>query len=293
MTENAPVIQAFFHAATHSVAYLVCDLQAGQAAVIDPVLDYDPRCGRISTEFADCILAAAHAAGSCVAWSLETHAHADHLSAAHYIKRKTGARTAIGAHIDRLQQTFSTLFNAPDVSGSGAEFDVLFQDGEKFVVGEFAAEVWCTPGHTPCCVSYRIADAIFVGDTLFMPDSGTARADFPGADAHALYRSIRRILSLPAETRIFVCHDYKAPGREEFAWETTVAEQRTYNIHIADGIGEDAFVALRKARDATLAVPALMYPAVQVNIRAGRLPPAEANGRHYLKMPVELGDEGE
>jgi glyoxylase-like metal-dependent hydrolase (beta-lactamase superfamily II) len=293
MLESVPAIQAFFHEATHSVTYLVSDPNVGEAAVIDPVLDYDPRCGKVSPDFVDAILAAASASGFRIVWSLETHAHADHLSAGNYIKQKTGARTAIGTHIDLLQRRFREMFNVPDVSGSGKEFDVLLEDGASFPIGAFAMDVWSTPGHTPCCVSYRIADAIFVGDTLFMPDSGTARADFPGANAHALYRSIRHILDLPPETRIFVCHDYKAPGREQFAWETTVAEQRARNIHVAEDISENAFVAMRRARDATLAAPALMYPAVQVNIRAGRLPPAEANGRRYLKTPVEFGDDCE
>ena len=219
---------------------------------------------------------------------LETHAHADHLSGAPYIKLKTGAKVAIGEHIKDVQRIFRPVFNAVDVSGEGAEFDHLFKDGEHFKIGGLDGEVIYTPGHTPACVSYKIGDAVFIGDTMFMPDYGTARADFPGGDAHALYRSIQRILSLPAETRLFMCHDYKAPGRDQYAWETTVGEERTRNVHVHEGVSEDEFVKMRQSRDATLAAPLLLLPSIQVNIRAGKFPPAEANGVRYLKVPVKL-----
>jgi glyoxylase-like metal-dependent hydrolase (beta-lactamase superfamily II) len=219
---------------------------------------------------------------------LETHAHADHLSGAPYIKLKTGAKVCIGEHIRDVQRIFRPVFNATDVSGEGREFDHLFKDGERFAVGGLTGEVMYTPGHTPACISYRIGDAVFVGDTMFMPDYGTARADFPGGDARALYRSIHRILSLPPQTRLFMCHDYKAPGRDTYAWETTVGEERARNVHVRDGVSEEEFVAMRTARDARLDAPLLLLPSIQVNIRAGHFPPAEENGVHYLKVPVKL-----
>ncbi len=219
---------------------------------------------------------------------LETHAHADHLSGAPYIKLKTGAMVGIGEHIKEVQRIFRPVFNAIDVSGDGSEFDHLFKDGERFKVGSIGAEVIYTPGHTPACISYKIGDAVFVGDTMFMPDYGTARADFPGGNARDLYRSIHRILSLPNETRLFMCHDYKAPGREEYAWETTVGEEKARNVHVHDGVNEDDFVKMREARDAALAAPLLLLPSIQVNIRAGKFPPAESNGVRYLKVPVKL-----
>jgi glyoxylase-like metal-dependent hydrolase (beta-lactamase superfamily II) len=219
---------------------------------------------------------------------LETHAHADHLSGAPYIKLKTGATVAIGDHIRDVQRIFRPVFNAIDVSGDGSEFDHLFKDGERFKVGGIDAEVLYTPGHTPACISYQIGDAVFVGDTMFMPDYGTARADFPGGNARDLYRSIQRILSLPNETRLFMCHDYKAPGRDQYACETTVGEERARNVHVREGVSEDDFVKMREARDATLAAPLLLLPSIQVNIRAGKFPPAEANGVRYLKVPVKL-----
>jgi glyoxylase-like metal-dependent hydrolase (beta-lactamase superfamily II) len=234
------------------------------------------------------MLTAAAELGINIAWVLETHAHADHLSGAPYVKLKTGARVGIGEHIRDVQRIFRPVFNATDVSGDGSEFDHLFVDGERFSIGRLNAEVIYTPGHTPACVSYRIGDAVFVGDTLFMPDYGTARADFPGGDARALYRSIQRILSLPPETRLFLCHDYKAPGRDDYAWETTVGEERAKNVHVHEGVSEDAFVALRTARDAKLAAPLLLLPSIQVNIRAGKFPPADSNGVHYLRVPVKL-----
>ncbi len=283
-----PEIRAFFDEATNTVSYLVWDGATRDGVVIDPVLNFDHRSGKATVESADAMLQAAAAQGLAIRMVLETHAHADHLSGAPYIKLRTGAKVAIGEHIRDVQRIFRPVFNAMDVSGDGSEFDRLFKDGERFLVGTLEAEVIYTPGHTPACVSYRIGDAVFVGDTLFMPDYGTARADFPGGDARTLYRSIRRILSLPPETRLFMCHDYKAPGRADYAWETTVAEERARNVHVHDGVTEDEFVAMREARDRTLATPLLLLPSIQVNIRAGRLPPAESNGVRYLKVPVEL-----
>lgn len=283
-----PEIRAFFDEPTNTVTYLVWDKATRQAAVVDPVLDYDHRSGNASLKSAEAVLAAAKAEGLTVVLVLETHAHADHLSAAPYIKVKTGAKVGIGEHIRDVQRIFRPVFNAIDVSGDGSEFDHLFRDGERFTIGNLEGEVLYTPGHTPACVSYRIGDAVFVGDTLFMPDYGTARADFPGGDARKLYRSIRRILDLPPQTRLFMCHDYKAPGRNAYAWETTVAEERKRNIHVHDGVNQDDFVRMRQARDATLTAPQLLLPSIQVNIRAGRFPPAEADGVHYLKVPIKL-----
>lgn len=279
-------IRGFFDEPTNTVSYLVWDRAGGDGAVIDPVLDFDHRSGKAGTKSADAMLAAAEADGITVKWVLETHAHADHLSAAPYVKRKTDAAVAIGEHIKDVQKIFRPVFNMDDVSGDGSEFDRLFQDGELFPIGGLEAEVIYTPGHTPACVSYRIGDAVFVGDTLFMPDYGTARADFPGGDARTLYRSIQRLLALPDETRLFMCHDYKAPGRDDFAWESTVAAERA-NVNLA-GRSEDEFVEWREARDATLPTPLLLMPAIQTNIRAGKFPEAEANGVRYLKLPVTM-----
>ena len=281
-------IQAFFDEPTNTVSYLVWDKATMQGAVIDPVLDFDHRSGDARVASADAILARAKALGVAIGQVLETHAHADHLSGAPYIKLKTGAKVCIGEHIRDVQRIFRPVFNAMDVSGDGSEFDHLFKDGERFKIGSVDAEVIYTPGHTPACVSYKIGDAVFVGDTMFMPDYGTARADFPGGDARALYRSIKRILSLPPQTRLFMCHDYKAPGRDHYAWETTVGEERARNVHVHEGIGEDEFVAMREARDRTLGTPLLLLPAIQVNIRAGHFPPADVNGVQYLKVPVKL-----
>ena len=282
-----PTIQAFFDKATNTISYLVSDPASDVAAIIDPVLDYDPASARTSTASADDILAAAAAQGLRVTRVLETHAHADHLSAAHYIREQTGAAIGIGGRITEVQKVFGQLFDAADVTDDGAVFDHLFADGERFVIGGVEAEVIHTPGHTPACVSYHIGDAVFVGDTLFMPDYGTARADFPGGDAATLYRSIQRILALPDETRLFVGHDYlPETGRKAFAWETTVGEQRRANIHIGGGVSEADFVARRNARDAVLGKPKLILPSLQVNIRAGDLPPAEASGKRFLKLPI-------
>ena len=280
-------IQSFFDAATSTITYLVSDPATRSAAVIDPVLDFDPKSGRTSTRSADAILAAAQKDGLSITWILETHAHADHLSAAAWLRARTGARIVIGERITQVQKVFRPIFNQADQTTDGSDFDRLVADGERLPLGELSIEVLFTPGHTPACVSYRIGDAVFVGDTLFMPDYGTARADFPGGDARMLYRSIRRILALPPETRLFMCHDYKPEGREVNVWETTVAEQRAGNLHMHDGIGEDEFVAMRTSRDKTLAMPVLILPAIQVNIRAGNFPPAEANGTSYLKIPLD------
>jgi glyoxylase-like metal-dependent hydrolase (beta-lactamase superfamily II) len=283
-----PEIKAFFDEPTNTVSYLVWDTATMEGAAIDPVLDFDHRSGEATLESADAMLAEAKARGIKLNLVLETHAHADHLSGAPYIKLKTGAKVAIGEHIKDVQRIFRPIFNATDVSGDGSEFDHLFKDGETFKIGNLDAEVIYTPGHTPACVSYKIGDAVFVGDTMFMPDYGTARADFPGGDARALYRSIQRVLSLPAETRLFMCHDYKAPGRDQYAWETTVGEEKARNVHVHEGVSEDDFVKMREARDAKLAAPLLLLPSIQVNIRAGKFPPAEANGVRYLKVPVKL-----
>jgi glyoxylase-like metal-dependent hydrolase (beta-lactamase superfamily II) len=286
-----PSIRAFFDEPTNTVSYLVVDPSTHEAAVVDPVLDFDGRTGKISASGADAILAAAAGAGARIVWILETHAHADHLSSAQYLKAKTGARIGIGAKIGDVQKIFNPIFGYGPATADGREFDALFKDGESFAIGKLTVEVLATPGHTPACISYKISDAVFVGDTLFMPDYGTARADFPGGDAHTLYRSIRRLLALPPETRLFMCHDYKAPGRSTYAWETTVAEERARNVHIHDGIGEEEFVRARQERDKTLAAPLLLLPSIQVNIHAGHLPPAEANGRRYLRTPLTLTGE--
>ena len=285
---SAPAqITAFFDEATNSISYLVADPETKAAAVIDAVMDFDPASGRVSTESAQEILAAANEQGLRIEWLLETHAHADHLSASAWLKERTGAKVGIGAGIREVQSAFGSLF---EPAADQDCFDHLFKDGETVALGSLTIEVIATPGHTPACVSYRVGDAVFVGDTLFMPDYGTARCDFPGGDARALYRSIHRILSLPRETRLFMCHDYKAPGRDNFVWETTVGEQLDRNVHVGGGIDEEAYVAMREARDKTLCAPKLLYPAIQVNIRGGRLPPAEANGQRYLKIPISLAD---
>jgi glyoxylase-like metal-dependent hydrolase (beta-lactamase superfamily II) len=282
----APVIQSFFDTATNTVTYLVHDPVTRKAAVIDPVLDFDPKAARLSTVSAEAVLASVRDQGLELLYVLETHAHADHLSAADHIRRETGAKIVIGANIVQVQKVFGALFEADDVTEGESFFDILIEEGQSLPLGDLTIEVLHTPGHTPACVTYRIADAAFVGDTLFMPDYGTARADFPGGDAATLYRSIHRILDLPPETRVFVGHDYLPEGRDTHAWETTVAEERAGNRHVHDGIGEGAFVAMRQARDATLAAPTLILPSLQVNIRAGGLPAASSRGRVFLKLPV-------
>lgn len=283
-----PIIRAFFDEPTNTVSYLVADLATKKAAIIDPVLDYDHSSGSVDTRSVETMLKAAEEAGYTIEFALETHAHADHLSGAPFIKAKTGAKVGIGEHITDVQRIFRPIFNATDLKMDGSDFDRLFRDGELFKIGELDMKVMHTPGHTPADVSYMIEDAVFVGDTLFMPDYGTARADFPGGDARKLYRSIKRLLSLPAETRLFMCHDYKAPGRDTYAWEATVREEREKNVQVKEGVTEDEFVAMRKARDAKLSAPRLLLPSIQVNIRAGKFPPAEANGVHYLAIPVTL-----
>ncbi len=282
----APVIQSFFDTATNTVTYLVHDPATRKAAVIDPVLDFDPKAARLSTASAEAVLAAVRAQTLELLYVLETHAHADHLSAADYIRQETGAKIVIGANIVQVQKLFGDLFEADDVTGGESFFDILIEGGQSLPLGDLTIEVLHTPGHTPACVTYLIADAAFVGDTLFMPDYGTARADFPGGDAATLYRSIHRILDLPPETRVFVGHDYLPEGRETFVWETTVAEERAANRHVHDGIDEQTFVAMRQARDATLAAPTLILPSLQVNIRAGGLPAASSRGRVFLKLPI-------
>ncbi len=283
-----PVIEAFFDEPTNTISYLVADPVSGEAAVIDPVLDFDLASGKADARSAEQIIAVATEKGWRIAMVLETHAHADHLSAAPYIKAKTGAEIGIGEHIRDVQKIFRPVFSIDDLKTDGSDFDLLFADGEHFKIGMLDIEVMHVPGHTPADVAYLIGDAAFVGDTLFMPDYGTARADFPGGDARQLYRSIRRVLSLPDETRLFLCHDYKAPGRDDYRWETSVGEQRRSSVHVHDGIGENEFVAMREARDAMLSVPKLLLPAIQVNVRAGRFPEAEANGVRYLKIPVKV-----
>ena len=287
MTSN-PTIRAFFDKPTNTISYLVADPITKRAAVIDPVLDYDQHSSEVDTRSVAAVLATAQNEGYRIDWTLETHAHADHLSGSPYVKAKTGARIGIGEHIKDVQRIFRPIFNATDLKTDGSDFDHLFADGEHFRIGELDVEVIYTPGHTPACVAYKIAQVAFVGDTLFMPDFGTARADFPGGDARQLYRSIRKLLSLPPDTRLYMCHDYKAPGRETYAWETTVADERAKNVHVRDGVTEDEFVALRTARDDTLGTPALLLPSIQVNIRAGKFPPAEANGVRYLTIPVKF-----
>ncbi|NBQ87972.1 MAG: MBL fold metallo-hydrolase [Betaproteobacteria bacterium] len=285
-----PQVQAFFDPATWTVSYVVYARDGGGAAIVDSVLDYDPKSGRTRTTSADKLVAFVREHQLQVQWILETHAHADHLSAAPYLRQQLGGQIAIGAQITGVQKVFKGIFHMePEFSTDGRQFDHLFADGERFDIGELQAEVMAVPGHTPACVAYKVGDAVFVGDTLFMPDVGTARCDFPGGNAHTLYRSVRKLLSLPADTRLFMCHDYPPTieGQQRaVAWQCTVADQRERNIHIREGISEDDFVKMRSARDATLDMPVLILPAVQVNVRAGELPPAEANGVSYLKIPV-------
>ena len=281
-----PKVQAFFDPATWTVSYVVYAQDGGPAAIVDPVLDYDPKSGRTRTASADALIGFVRKHELEVEWILETHAHADHLSSARYLKQQLGGRIAIGAQIRTVQGVFKKIFNLePEFRCDGHHFDHLFEDGERFAIGELQAEAVYVPGHTPADMAYRIGNAVFVGDTLFMPDVGTARADFPGGDAHLLYRSIRKLLALPGDTRVFVCHDYP-PGERAPQWETTVQAQREQNIHVHDGVSEEQFVAMRIARDKTLDMPTLILPSIQVNVRAGELPPPEANGVSYLKIPV-------
>ena len=285
-------VEHFFDEDSSTFSYLVLDRASGRCAIIDSVLGYDPRSGRTSRQGADRIVARVRELGASVQWILETHVHADHLSAAPYLKSLLGGRIGIGAGIRAVQQVFGALFNAgEEFARDGRQFDHLFADGEAFTCGGLRLRAMHTPGHTPACMTYVVEPgghpaAAFVGDTLFMPDYGTARCDFPGGDARTLFRSIRRVLSLPPQTVLYMCHDYR-PGGRELRWMTTVAEQRAYNIHAHDGMAEDDFAAMRAERDATLAMPVLLLPSVQVNMRAGELPPAEANGMRYLKIPID------
>ena len=282
----SPQVQAFFDPRTNTISYIVSDPETRAAAIIDPVLDFTARNARTSTASADKLLEVIEEAGLELRYILETHAHADHLSAAHYIHERTDAPVVIGKDIAKVQKIFAPLFEAEDVTPDGSAFDRLVEDGDDLPLGALSIFVMHSPGHTPACVSYVIGDAAFVGDTLFMPDYGTARTDFPGGNARTLYRSIRKILSLPPETRIFTGHDYPPAGRSEPAWEASVAEQRAHNIHVHDDVSEDNFVAMREARDKTLFAPELILPSLQVNIRAGAMPPPTPDGHVYLRLPV-------
>jgi glyoxylase-like metal-dependent hydrolase (beta-lactamase superfamily II) len=283
-----PNIEAFFDPVTSTISYIVFDEPGGNCAIIDPVLDYNYRSGRTSMISLEKLLAFIKSQRLTVEWILETHVHADHLSSAHYLKNRVGGKTGVGRKIPHVQQIFKEIFNLePEFIPDGRHFDALFGDGETFGVGKLNAKAISTPGHTPADLSYQFGDAIFVGDTLFMPDLGTARADFPGGNARQLFQSIHKLLEQPPETRLFMCHDYPPPGRQP-CWETTVAEQRAHNIHVRDGISEEEFVAMREARDATLDMPILLFPSVQVNVRAGEMPPREENGVSYLKIPLNL-----
>ena len=285
---HRPDVKGFFHEPTNTVSYVVSDPATRACAVIDTVLDYDAAAGRTGTEAADEVIAFVRDQGLTCEWVLETHVHADHLSAAPYVQERLGGKLGIGENIVVVQETFGKVFNAgSEFQRDGSQFDRLFGDGEEFALGSFSAHTMHTPGHTPACMTYIIGDAAFVGDTLFMPDYGTARADFPGGSARELYRSIRKVLALPPETRLFLCHDYKAPGRDFYAWETTVAEERVNNVHVRDGISEDEFVAMRQARDKTLSMPKLIVPSIQVNMRGGEFPEPDDNGTVYLKVPID------
>ena len=287
-TERQPQIRAFFDEATFTVSYVVHDPASKKAAVVDSVLDYDPASVRTSCGSSDQILAYVKELGLEVVWHIETHVHADHLSAAPYLQEKLGGQIGIGEKITQVQETFGALFNAGTTfARNGSQFGHLFRDGEEFALGELCGVALHVPGHTPADMAFAIGNAVFVGDTMFMPDYGTARADFPGGDAAQLYRSIHRLLRLPDETRLFMCHDYKAPGRDFFAWESTVGAQRASNVHVGGGISEEEFVQMRMARDGTLDMPRLILPSVQVNMRAGHLPEPEENGVRYLKIPVD------
>lgn len=284
---DRPIVRTFFDEPTFTATHVVHDPVTRRAAIIDSVMDFDQAAGRTSHASADAVIAYVRGENLAVDWLLETHAHADHLSDAPYLKQHLGGEVAIGRDIVTVQKVFAGVFNEPaSFARDGSQFDRLMDDGEGFRIGNLAAIALHVPGHTPACLAYVIGDAVFVGDTLFMPDYGTARADFPGGNARTLFRSIRRLMSLPDATRVFLCHDYKAPGREDFVWETTIGAQRADNVHVHDGIEEDAFVAMREARDRTLGMPRLILPSIQVNIRAGHLPEPEANGVSYLKLPL-------
>ncbi len=284
-----PTVKTFFDEPTFTASHVVSDPATKAAAIIDSVLDFDPASGRTSTKAADEIIAYVKANGLKVEWILETHVHADHLSGAPYLKKQLGGKIAIGSNITVVQNTFGEIFNAEaEFRRDGSQFDALFDDGARFKIGSIDARVMHTPGHTPACITFVIGDAAFVGDTMFMPDYGTARCDFPGGDAATLYRSIQKIFALPQDTRLFMCHDYKAPGREEYEWETTVKDERDWNVHVGRGVLEADFVKMRTARDKTLSMPRLILPSVQINMRAGELPPPDSNGVRYLKLPLNM-----
>jgi glyoxylase-like metal-dependent hydrolase (beta-lactamase superfamily II) len=283
-----PVIKSWFDTHTNTVTYLVADPLTRRAAVIDPVFDYEHSTGKADVTSVEEVLKFADENNYSIGWVLETHVHADHLSGAPYIKLKTGAKVIIGDNIRKVQKIFRPIFNAMDVSGEGSEFDVLVKDGDVFFIGDLSCRVMATPGHTPACVTFLIGNHAFVGDTLFMPDYGTARADFPGGDARELYRSIRKLLTLPKDTKLHLCHDYLPKGRSDYRWETTVADELAHNVHVNSAVTEDEFVAMREARDKTLSAPALLIPSIQVNMRAGKLPPPDSNGVHYIRVPIDL-----
>jgi len=284
-----PIVKSFFDEETFTASHVAIDPATKKTAIIDSVLDFEPASGKTSRKNADAIIDFVNSEGLTTEWILETHVHADHLSAAPYLKKELGGKIAIGSNITTVQKTFGEIFNAEaEFRRDGSQFDALFDDGAKFKLGSIDAQAIWTPGHTPACLTYVIGDAGFVGDTLFMPDYGTARCDFPGGDAATLYKSIQKIFALPDETRLFMCHDYKAPGRYEFAWETTVKDERDKNIHVGGGTSEAAFVKMRTERDATLSMPRLILPSVQVNMRAGELPPPDSNGVRYLKLPLDM-----
>lgn len=284
-----PIVTAFFDEPTFTYSYVIQDPDSSSCAIVDSVLDFDYAAGKTDTGSAEAILTFIAEQGLTVEWILETHVHADHLSAAPFLQEKTGAKLGIGAHITTVQDTFGKAFNAgTEFARDGSQFDALFNDGDSIRIGTLEGKAMHTPGHTPACMTYVFGDAAFVGDTLFMPDYGTARCDFPGGDAHILFQSIQKVFTLPDATRLFMCHDYKAPGRDEYAYETTVAEERAHNVHVHEGINEADFVRMRTERDATLDMPRLILPSVQVNMRAGKMPPAESNGQVYLKVPIDL-----
>ncbi len=282
-----PQVTGFFDEATNTISYVVADPKTGSCAIVDPVLDYDAASGRTSTTSADKITSFVSEHNLTTEWILETHVHADHVSSAPCIKEKLGGQIGIGCRITEVQSVFTSVFNLSDVSTDGSQFDRLFRDGDELALGDIRGHVMQTPGHTPACCTFVIGDAAFVGDTMFMPDFGSARCDFPGGDAEVLYDSIHAIFSLPDKTRLYMCHDYKAPGRDEFAWETSVLEQKQNNIHVKEGVSKQEFVGFRTERDAQLGMPKLILPAIQINIRAGQLPPAEDNGTRYLKIPLD------
>ncbi|MCE8034200.1 MBL fold metallo-hydrolase [Billgrantia tianxiuensis] len=284
---SKPIVTHFFDEPTNTFSYVVQDPGSNACAIVDSVLDFDYAAGRTDVRSADAIIDFIQREGLKVEWILETHVHADHLSAAPYLHEKLGGKTGIGARITVVQDVFGKAFNAgTEFARDGSQFDRLFEEGDTFAIGDLEGRVLHTPGHTPACLTYVVGDAAFIGDTLFMPDYGTARCDFPGGDARTLFRSIQKVLALPHETRLFLCHDYKAPGRKEYRHETTVAEQRAHNVHVHEGIGEEEFVRMRTERDAALDMPRLILPSVQVNMRAGHMPPPEDNGQVYLKVPI-------